>query len=76
MEELCQDGYNWYLADEQAVNQKIVGIQMQDRSIQKTEKLAERLLELLKPWTRLAIHIGHSEKILEYECVWNMTKSI
>ncbi len=76
MEELCQDGYNWYLADEQAVNQKIVGIQMQDRSIQKTEKLAERLLELLKPWTRLAIHIGHSGKILEYECVWNMTKHL
>lgn len=76
MEELCSEGHNWYLADEQALNQKIIGIQMQAGSVRKTEALAERLQELISPWTSLAVHICHSGKILEYENVWNMTKHL
>lgn len=74
MEQTCGYEYGWYLADEQAVNQKIVGIRMEQKDGAKIGELAESLLGQLKQHTRLAVHIGYATRPTTYEKVWNVTK--
>lgn len=76
LEEVCGDGQNWYLADEQVVNQKIVGIQVRADGGEETGNLAKRLMSLLELRTSLAIHICLSEQFVPYEDVWNLTKRL
>lgn len=76
LEEVCRDGQNWYLADEQVANQKIVGIQVRADGDEETGNLAKRLMSLLELRTSLAIHICLSEQFVPYEDVWNLTKRL
>lgn len=75
-EELCSEGQNWYLADEQVVNQKIIGIQIREEETGNAENLAKRLLSLLELKTSHAIHICLSEQFVQYDDVWNLTKRL
>lgn len=76
MEELVQGKYDWYLSDEYVPNQKIAGIQIRQGDRNTPEDFAKRLRDLLKPYTDLAVHIALSEKTLDYESVWNITKHL
>lgn len=75
-EKLCGNAYDWYLADEQAVNQKMLGIQIKKEKKETPEEIAGRLLELLEAYTSLSVHIVLSEKPMEYEKVWDRAKHL
>lgn len=70
---LCGKDYVWYAADEQAYNQKTIGIW--DREYKETPaKLAGRLMELIGQYTKLAVHIVLSENPIEHKQVYNRIK--
>lgn len=74
MEQLCGDKENWYLADEQFVNQKVIGIQMKKGEEAFPEERASALLQLIGAHTGLAVHICYSAENREVEEVWNAAK--
>jgi len=76
MEDLCKGHCDWYLADEQAVNQKVAGIQLRVGEEVRPDKLAEELGGILAEYTELAVHVALSKKTVTFDDVQNVVNHL
>lgn len=76
MESLWGGQVEWYVADEHALNQKIVGCKMGALDREAAEKWMRKLTALLKEYTDLPISICCSCDVILQEEVWNHTKRL
>lgn len=66
---------SWYVADEQFINQKIIGVKCNSKTLLSNENLINRIhLKLQEYCDNLPINIVFSKSFLIHEEVWNVTK--
>ena len=74
MEEVCGDGCRWYLADEEAANQKIAGFQFKKGDAASIDALSHTLLRKIGQDTGMAVHICRPKEAVPHEELWNTAK--
>ena len=74
MENICKDYGSWYLVDEQAVNQKILGIQILGQEEVSLPAVARQVKDAVSEHTDMAVHVACYRELIPYEELWNAAR--
>ena len=76
MGEVCGDRWNWFLADEEPVKQKIAGIQIKEGDAVSVNGLAYKLSEEITRQAEPAVHICCPKEAVTNDKIWDTAKHL
>ncbi len=76
MEELCSEGREWFVADDQMINQKVVTVKMPFDVGFGSKKFHEQLLATIRKHTSYPVNIYTTRVLIEQEALWDEVKGL
>lgn len=76
MKKFFDGKFEWYLADEEAVNQKVLALQFEKNLSPEILEIADELRHELSLSCDLPVHVAVSEEIITLEEIWEHTKML